>query len=163
MVWKGCKIIFLFIVATIFHWGGATLFSFFGLSVNLMLVFAVAFCANLKLEIGYPIAFVSGLFLDFFGTKLFGNNAFSFTAAACLMYSLRNRFDFESILPQVVTVFGLTCLVGILNSLLLAWFTSSMMWPGVWSVLGGAAVGAVCAPLVFWLVNRVLSEDTKAA
>lgn len=163
MVWKGCKIIFLFIVATIFHWAGATLFSFFGLSVNLMLVFAIAFCAELKLEVGYPVAFMAGLFLDFFGTRLFGNNAFSFTAAACLMYALRSRFDFESIFPQVFTVFGLTCFVSLLNSILLAWFTSAMMWPGTWSVVGGAAVGAAFAPFVFWLANRVLREDTKAA
>ena len=163
MIWKSCKIIFLFVLGTVFHWGGATLFSYFGLHVNLMLVFALALCAELKLEIGYPLAFISGLFLDFFGTRLFGNNAFSFTAAACLMYSLRSRFDFESILPQVFTVFGLTCLVGILNSVLLVWFTSSTMWPGTWSVLGGATVGAVFAPVVFWMVNRVLRDDTKAA
>ena len=119
----------------------------------MMLVFAVAFCTVLPLEVGYPVAFVCGLFLDFFGTKLFGNNAFSFTVAACVIYALRERIDFDGILPQVVTVFLAGCAVGILNSILLAWFTASSQWPGFWSLLGGAVVGAVFAPFVFGLMH----------
>lgn len=44
----------------------------------------------------------------FFGTKLFGNNAFTFTVAACVVYGLSERFDFDGIFPQMLTVFGLT-------------------------------------------------------
>ena len=96
--------------------------------------------------------------LDFFGTKLFGNNAFTFTVAACIVYALAERFDFDGIFPQIFTVFGLTFVVGALNSLLLVWFTSSSMWPGFWSLLGGSALGAVLAPAVFWTVRRVLGK-----
>ena len=153
MIWKGCKLIMLFLLATVCHWGLATLFSFCGLNVNMMLVFAIAFCAVVPLEAGYPLAFLCGLFLDFFGTKLFGNNAFTFTVAACVLYALRERLDFDGLLPQVVTVFLCTCVVGVLNSILLVWFTSASQWPGFWSLLGGAAVGAFFAPIVFWLVR----------
>lgn len=148
------KLAALFVMGTVCHWAGATFFSYVGLNVNIMLVFAIALCTVLKPEIGYPVAFLSGLFLDFFGTKLFGNNAFSFTVAACLVYNLRERFDFDSVFPQLMSVFGLTCLVGILNSILLWWFTSSAMWPGIFGLLGGALIGTLCAPLIFWIVRR---------
>lgn len=152
-MWKACKLVFLFVLATVGHWGFATMFSYAGLNVNFMLVFAIAFCTVAKLEIGYPVAFLCGLFLDFFGAKLFGNNAFSFTAAALVVYALRERIDFNGFLPQIATVFMLTCAVGVLNSLLLVWFTSSSLWPGTVSLLGGAVIGALLAPFVFVAVR----------
>ncbi len=152
-MWGLIKLVFLFLLATVCHWCLATVCSVWGLSVNVMLAFAVAFCTVLKPAFGYPAAFLCGLFLDFFGTKLFGNNAFTFTVAACIVYALAERFDFDGIFPQIFTVFGLT-----LNSLLLVWFTSSSMWPGFWSLLGGSVLGAVLAPAVFWTVRRVLGK-----
>lgn len=148
------KLLVLFIAGTVCHWAGVTFFSQAGLSINIMLVFTVALCSVLKPEVGYPVAFLSGLFLDFFGAKLFGNNAFSFTVAACVVYNLRERFDFDSIFPQMIATFGLTCLVAILNSILLWWFTAGVMWPGVWSLVGGALVGTFVAPLIFWWVRH---------
>ena len=156
------KLAALFILGTICHWAGATFFSYMGLSVNLMLVFVVALCSVLPAGAGYPLAFLSGLFLDFFGTKLFGNNAFSFTVAACVVYNLRERFDFDSVFPQMFVVFGLSCVVSILNSILLLWFTASTWWPGTVSVLGGALIGMLFAPFVFWMVRRGwLNNGTK--
>lgn len=155
-----CKLIFLFVFATVCHWALATLFSFCGLSVNMMLVFAIAFCTVLPLEAGYPIAFLCGLFLDFFGSRLFGNNAFSFTLTACVIYALRERIDFDGYIPQMVTVFVSTLAVGIVNSVLLVWFTSSSQWAGFWSTLGGAVVGGLAAPFVFGLVRFAFREAT---
>lgn len=157
-MWGLLKLVFLFLLATVCHWCLATVCSVWGLSVNVMLAFAVAFCTVLKPAFGYPAAFLCGLFLDFFGTKLFGNNAFTFTVAACIVYALAERFDFDGIFPQIFTVFGLTFFAGALNSLLLVWFTSSSMWPGFWSLLGGSVLGAVLAPAVFWTVRRVLGK-----
>ena len=155
------KLAVLFVLATICHWAGVTFFSYLGLSVNLMLVFMVALCSVLPARVGYTMAFLSGLFLDFFGTKLFGNNAFSFTLAACMVYSLRERFDFDSIFPQMISIFGLTCFVGIVNSILLLWFTGNALWPGVVSLLGGALIGTFAAPLIFWAVRRGLWNGSK--
>jgi len=163
MLYKAFKLIFLFVLGTVCHWAFATFFSFCGLSVNMMLVFAIAVCTVVPLEAGYLVAFFSGLFLDFFGARLFGNNAFLFTLAACAVYALRERIDFEAVVPQMVTVFLLTCTVGISNSLLVAWFTSFSQWPGLWSLLGGAVVGTFFAPFVFWLVRRVWGEETAPA
>ena len=156
-MWSFVKLLLLFVAATVCHWAFASLFSFWGMSVNIMLAFTAAFCAVLKPEFGYSAAFVCGLFLDFFGTKLFGNNAFSFTVAACIIYALAERFDFDGIVPQVVSVFGLSILVSVINALLVWWFASAAMWPGFWSVLGGAVIGALLAPAVFWLVRRTLN------
>ncbi len=157
-MWSFVKLIFLFLVATVVHWAFASSFSYWGLSVNMLLAFAAAFCAVLKPSFGYPAAFVCGLFLDFFGTKLFGNNAFTFTVCACIVYGLAERFDFDAVFPQMVTVFGLTVFAGVLNSLLFLWFTSASLWPGLWSLLGGSAIGGVLAPAVFWLVRRTLNK-----
>ena len=148
------KGIILFVVATVFHWAFSGIFAAWGLASNVMLVFVAALCSVLKPGAGYTVAFMGGLFLDFFGTKLFGNNAFSFTVAACVMYTLRERFDFDGVFPQIITAFVLTAGVGILNSLLLLWFTSQSMWPGVWSTLGGCVADGLLAPAVFWGVRR---------
>lgn len=154
------KLIFLFIIATVFHWGFASLFAQWGISVNTLLVFVTAFCALFKLPVAYSAAFLFGLFLDFFGTKLFGNNAFTFTVCACLICNLAPRFDFDELFPQMVAVFGLTWLAGILNTLLVYVFASASVWPGFFSLLGGAVVDAACAPLVFWLVRYVMGHSS---
>lgn len=156
-MWSFIKLLLLFIVATVCHWAFSSLFSFWGLSVNIMLAFTAAFCAVLKPAFGYSAAFVCGLFLDFFATKLFGYNAFSFTVASCVIYALAERFDFDGIFPQVISVFGLSVLVSVINALLVWWFASAAMWPGFWSVLGGAFFCALLAPAVFWIVRRVLA------
>ena len=121
-----------------------------------MSVFVVAFGALLKQPAAYTMAFICGLFLDFFGVKLFGNNAFTFTICACLVCNVAERFDFDGLFPQMVAVFGLTWLAGLLNTLLVWLFTSGSAWPGFFSLLGGACIGSMCAPFVFWLVRRVL-------
>ena len=153
------KLFFLFIIATVLHWAFVSLFAHWGISVNTLLVFVAAFCALLKLPVAYSAAFFGGLFLDFFGTKLFGNNAFTFTVCACVICNLAPRFDFDELFPQMVAVFGLTWLAGICNALLVYLFASASAWPGFWSLLGGAFVDGLCAPLVFWLVRRVMGSS----
>ena len=153
------KLIFLFLIATLCHWALVTFFARWGLSVNMMLVFVVAFCAFLKLPFAYSTAFFCGLFLDFFGTKLFGNNAFTFTACACLVCNIAPRFDFEEFFPQIVAVFSLTWFAAILNTFLIALFASASAWPGFLSLLGGSIVDGLCAPLVFLLVRWVMGNS----
>lgn len=154
------KLIFLFVVSTMCHWALATFFARWGLSVNMMLVFVTAFCAFFKLPFAYSMAFFCGLFLDFFGTKLFGNNAFTFTVCACLVCNIVPRFDFDEIFPQTVAVFALTWLAGILNTLLISLFASASVWPGFLSLLGGSIVDGCCAPFVFLLVRRVMGNSS---
>jgi len=154
------KLFILFVVATVFHWAFASLFVRWGISVNILLVFVTAFCALLKSPIAYTAAFLCGLFLDFFGTKLFGNNAFTFTICACLVCSMMDRFDFEELFPQMVAVFVLSWLAGLLNTILVFLFAHSNLWPGFWNLLVGSMLGAWSAPLVFWLVRRVLGNSS---
>ncbi len=150
----------LFVVATVFHWAFASLFVRWGISVNLMLVFVTAFCAILKAPVAYSAAFLCGLFLDFFGTKLFGNNAFTFTICACIVCNTVDRFDFEELFPQMVAVFALTWLAGIANTVLVFLFAHSDLWPGFWNLLVGATLDALCAPLVFWLVRWMVGSSS---
>ena len=154
------KLIFLFILATVCHWALATFFARWGLSVNMMLVFVTAICALFKLPFAYSGAFFCGLFLDFFGTKLFGNNAFTFTVCACLVCNIAPRFDFDEFFPQIVAVFALTWMTAILNTFLIFLFASANVWPGFLSILGGSMVDGFCAPLVFLLVRWVMGSSS---
>lgn len=154
------KLLILFIVATVLHWGFALVFARWGISVNLLLVFVTAFCALLSLSWAYTLTFVCGLFLDFFGTKLFGNNAFTFTLCACIICNIAPRFDFDDLFPQMVAVFCLTWLAGLVNTLFIYLFAASNVWPGFWSLLAGSLLDAFCAPFVFWLVHRVLGSSS---
>ena len=154
------KLICLFILATVFHWAFALFFAQWGLSVNIILVFVVAFCALLKDPWAYGMAFLCGLFLDFFNTKLFGSNAFTFTICACLVCNMVDRFDFDELFPQMVAVFCLSWLTGILTSLLVVLFAASSAWPGFWNMLGGAVLNAVLAPCAFWIVRRVTGNSS---
>ena len=159
MIAQATKLIGVFILATVCHWAFATLFTGWGISVNSMLVFVTAFCTLLKLPFAYTLAFVCGLFLDFFSTKVFGNNAFTFTVCACLVCNMTDRFDFEGIVPQMLVVFGLTWLCGLLNTLLVYLLASASVWPGFWSLLAGSIIDALLSPLVFWMVRRILQNS----
>lgn len=157
-MWSLVKLFIAFIGATVFHWAFATAFANIGIQVSVMLVFVVAVCTLLKPAYGYPVAFLCGLFLDFFGTKLFGNNAFTFCMVALFVYLISERFDFESILPQMVTVFCLSVFAVVFNALLLRIFTSSAMWQGVWSLLAGSMINALMAPVLFIVLRLMLSK-----
>lgn len=154
------RIFCLFVLATVFHWAFASLFARWGISANVILVFVAAFCALLKSPMAYSVSFLCGLFLDFFSAKLFGNNAFTFTICACLICNIVDRFDFDELFPQMVAVFGLSWLAGLLNTLLVAVFASSSAWPGFGSMLGGAALNAIFAPWVFWITRQVVGNSS---
>ena len=154
------KLACLFLLATVFHWAFASLFARWGLSVNIILVFVTAFCALLKESVAYSMVFLCGLFLDFFSTKLFGNNAFTFTVCACLVCNIVDRFDFDELFPQMVAVFGLSWLALLLNTALVAAFADSSAWPGLWSAFGGAVLNALFAPLIFLVVRRVVGNSS---
>ncbi len=157
------KLLFLFLSATVLHWGCMTLLGRWGIGVNVMLAFAVAVCAYLKPQYGYPVAFVCGLFLDFFGIKLFGHNALTFTLCAMAVYSLEKRLDFDSPVPQVITVVSLSLLSVLLNGLLLRVFAGAYAWGSFWALAGALLPEAGLAPLVFWGVRRTFSTELKAS
>lgn len=154
------KIFFLFLCATVCHWAFAGLFAHRGISVNMILVFVTAFCALFKLPFAYSLAFLCGLFLDFFSTKLFGSNAFTFTVCACIICNIAPRFDFEETFPQMVAVFSLAWLAALLNALLVYVFAGASVWPGFLNLLGGCVVDGLLAPAVFWWVRRVMGNSS---
>ena len=164
MLFHLAKLVLVFIAATVLHWAFSSFFALWGLSVNLLLVFVIAISAFCRPQIGYPAAFFCGLFLDFFSTKLFGYNAFSFTVAAWIVYGISARLDFESLFPQLITTFTLMLLVSILNNALVLLFTAGTIWAGWPNVLAGALLGMLVSPLIFSLVlwlfgNNTLSES----
>ncbi len=155
------KLLILFLLATVCHWAFMAVFGAVGITVNIMLIFSMVVCAYLKPEFGYPTAFLSGLFLDFFGVKLFGCNAFVFTLCACAVYGMEKRLDFDGIIPQIISVLLLTLLAGLFNLLLLKVFTGFSAWSGFWAFAGGITFNAVLAPIVFNILRRVFAPERK--
>ncbi len=156
------KLAILFLVATVLHWLCLALFGSWGISVNVMLVFMVAVCAYSRPAYGYPVAFICGLFLDFFGVKLFGHHACIFTLCAMMVYGLEKRIDFNAVLSQMVCVllFSLFAMIG--NSLLLKIFADLSSWNGWSAWLGGILLSTCISPAVFWLVRQLLIGKTKS-
>ena len=154
----GLKLFICFLCATVLHWGFMAVLGSWGGSLNLMLVFSIAVCACTKPEYGYPTAFLCGLFLDFFGVKLFGHNALLFTLCAVCVYALENRLDFETIAPQMVCVAGLSVFWAVSNWVLLQVFAGFSAWNGWWPFCAGIALSALLAPVVFWLVGAVFGR-----
>ena len=155
------KLFILFILSTVLHWTFMTVLGGVGVNLNVMLLFACAACAFLKPQYGYPVAFVCGLFLDFFGVKLFGNNALTFTLCALMIYSLEKRLDFEAPIPQMITIFALSLFAVLFNVLMLRIFAGFSTWPGFGAFLSGAVLNALLAPAVFWAVRRVCCKEIK--
>lgn len=160
-MWMVIKLFFFFLLATVLHWAFTAVLGGVGVSLNFMLVFAIAVCACMRPEYGYPTAFVCGLFLDFFGVKLFGHNALIFTLCAALVYGLENRVDFGAVLPQMVCVFVLELLAALGSWFMLDYFAGFSAWNGLGPLLGGTALCAVLAPGVFWVISRVFEDTGK--
>ena len=152
------KLFILFLIATVLHWAFTALLGSWSISMNFMLIFALAVCANTKPEYGYPTAFICGLFLDFFGVKLFGHNALLFTLCASCIYLLENRLDFDTATPQVVCVVGLGLFWTVANWVLLQVFAGFSAWNGWGPFIGGITLSALLAPGVFWLIGNVFEQ-----
>ncbi len=157
----GLKLFLFFIIATVLHWALMVVLGGWDISLNLMLVFAVAVCAFVKPEYGYPVAFICGLFLDFFGVKLFGHYAFMFTLCAAIVYGLEARVDFDSVLPQMVCAGLLALFSAVGNLILLKVFAGFSAWNGFWPFTGGIMLSALTAPAVFWAVRCAFSVKIK--
>ena len=155
-----CKLVLLFLIATVLHWMLTSIFGSWGQTLNFMLVFSVAVCVCVKPEYGYPTAFLCGLFLDFFGVKLFGHYALIFTLCAASIYSMENRLDFDSVVPQMVCICVLETIAALGNLILLKSLAGFSAWNGFFPFCGGIAISTLLAPVVFWLIRRVFAGKT---
>lgn len=156
------KLFLFFVAATLFHWAFTALLGGAGLSLNIMLVFACAACAFVKPAYGYPTAFLCGLFLDFFGVKLFGHNALVFTLCACAVYGLDKRLDFDAPIPQIIVILALGFAAAVLNQILLKWLAGFSAWSGFWPFIGGIVLNAFLAPFVFRAVRYAFGRQEQS-
>ena len=155
------KLLVLFLAATVLHWGCLALLGAWGISVNVMLVFVMAVCTYLKPEYGYPTAFVCGLFLDFFGVKLFGHHAFVLMWCAVAVYGLEKRVDLEAVMPQVASALVLTVFATLFNGILLKFFVGFSAWDGWGSFISSTMLTALLAPAIFWTLQHAFPTKTK--
>ena len=146
--------LFVFIVATIFYWLGLLVFSPLGISVNIMFAFSLIVAVILPQRYGYTFAFLSGLFLDFLGTSLFGSHALAFTLVMMLFYRVEDKIDFTDIIPQMI----LTSIFNIFQIFVFACiskvFTGIFVWQGWVDLLFGSVILGILMPLLFYITDK---------
>jgi len=150
-------LVFIFIVSTVAHWALASAGAGFNVGVNFMLAAGVAVCSFYPRWAGYAFMFFGGLFLDFFGVKMFGAYAFAFTLCAAAVYVSKKSLDFEVFTSQAALVFCLSLASVLVYNLAGIMFFKGVAWPGFFSLISGAAANAVMAPFIFYIV-KILSK-----
>jgi rod shape-determining protein MreD len=150
MIKNIAKITLLFFIATVLHWFCAGLGMPFGIRVNVMFVFTACVCLFLPPAYGYSAAFISGLFLDFFGANTFGIYAVAFNICASLTYLAARNMDFANIVTQAFMIFLLSIAGELVYGVLGIAFFKPPEMRGVLGILLGAACNAVLAPAVYY-------------
>lgn len=154
---KFLNILFIFLVATIIHWACILIFSSVGIGVGVMPVFCLIMAGMLNESGGYTFAFISGLFLDFFGSTLFGGYALVLTLIMFIYYIIHDKIDFKDIGPQVVVASVLNVLCVILYGILGSIFTEHFIWQGFKSLILGSVTTGFLMPPLYFLTVRYLS------
>lgn len=153
------NIFVIFIVATVCHWLALEVFARFDINAGIMVAFAVIVASLMPKFYGYLYGFASGLFLDFFGTAMFGGYALVFTAIIYIFYTLDDKIDFKDIGPQLAVPFGLNILSVVLYGLASKIFTGEFIWNGFYSLVLGSLITALLLPALYQLTVRLFLFD----
>ncbi len=151
---KFLKCFAIFILATVAHWIAVELFSPLGVTVGVMFVFSLIMACALSELGGYIFAFISGLFLDFFGTMLFGANALVFTLMLFLFYRIDDKIDFKDIGPQFVITVCLNIFCVLTYGVLGFIFSGVFIWQGFKSLIFGSLLSGLLLPAAYLLVTK---------
>lgn len=150
------KIFILFVFMTILHWVGVSFMGIFRPDVMFIFAMALAVCA-LPLE-GYIFIFLSGLFLDFWGSSLFGGYALTFCLIAYAIYFLRDRMNFENIISQVVLIFVASLFAGFAYSMTSYIFSGIYISETFVEMFRKALFDCIFAPIIFFIVFKVMQQ-----
>ncbi len=141
---------------TILHWVGVSFMGIFKPDVMFLFAMALAITA-LPLE-GYIFIFLSGLFLDFWGSSLFGGYALTFCLIAYAIYFLRDRMNFENIISQIVLIFVASVFAGIVYSFTSYVFSGIYISETFIEVFRKALFDCIFAPIIFFIVFKVMHQ-----
>ena len=144
----------VFIIATIFYWLGLLILSPLGLSVNIMFAFCLIIAVLLPQRYGYTFAFLSGLFLDFLGTSLFGSQALAFTLVMMLFYRVEDKIDFTDVIPQMILTGIFNVLLVFIFAVISKIFTGVFVWQGWGNLIFGSLILGLVMPFLFYLTDR---------
>jgi len=154
---KFLNAILIFLVATVIHWIFMLAFSPFDINIGIMLAFCLIMGSLISESGGYVFAFISGLFLDFFRSTLFGGYALVFTLIMFIFNIIHDKIDFKDIGPQlfVTSALNIVCIIlyGILGSI----FTGHFIWQGFKSLIFGSAFTGLLMPVLYSLTVRYLT------
>lgn len=150
------SVFFIFIIATLLHWFFIEIFSPLSITVGVMFAFSLVMARALPEPGGYTFAFISGLFLDFFGNVLFGGYALVFTIMMFIFYKIDDKIDFKEVGPQLVITTFLNLIAVILYGLFGKIFTGSFLWHGFRSLLVGSLITGLLLPVVYLAVTKYL-------
>ncbi len=154
------NVFLIFIAATIFYWLGLIFFAPLGLSINIMFAFSIIIAVMLPPRYGYTFAFLSGLFLDFLGTSLFGSHALAYTLIMILFYRIKDNFEFKENIPQMAITSVLNFFLILVFGLISKIFTGIFFWQGWKDLILGSIILGLIMPLFYAIVNKFLAFDT---
>ena len=146
--------VIIFIMATLLHWIFVEIFSAFSITVGVMLAFSLIMASLLSESGGYTFAFISGLFLDFFASSMFGGYALVFTVMLFIFYKIDDKIDFREPGPQLVITALLNIASVLFYGILARVFTGAFVWQGITSLLAGSLVTALILPLLYLFITR---------
>ena len=147
----------IFIMATLIHWLFIEIFSPFSVTVGVMFAFSLIVARLMPDLGGYTFAFLSGLFLDFFGNVMFGGYALVFTIIIFIFYRVADKIDFKDTGPQIIITTFLNMSSVILYGLLGKIFTGSFLWQGLNSLLLGSFITGLLLPVMYLAVTKYLT------
>ncbi|WP_428897069.1 rod shape-determining protein MreD [Parelusimicrobium proximum] len=149
------KLILVFLLSTVLHWSFANFGVEYTSGISVMFVFMFVCCVMLPPAYGHAAAFVSGLFLDFFGTSMFGMYAFTYTLSAMIIYMTAKNIAFNHLLAQVLTVFALSFCAELFYSGIGSVFFKGVPWHGFWPIITGSFINGILAVPMFALFRFI--------
>lgn len=130
----------------------------FVLRPDLVLILSVILSVKLKKEKAVTWAFLSGWFMD--ALFSFGFiNAFSKTAAACLVVFLKKFLMWPEMQLSAFLVLVLTPVSKLIEMFLLkAFYSQNVPW---WPILGVTVINLILTPLIFYLLDRPIQSENE--
>ena len=119
-----------------------------------MFAFCLIVAVLLPQRYGYTFAFLSGLFLDFLGTSLFGSQALAFILTMMLFYRVEDKIDFTDIIPQMILTGLFNILLIFIFAILSKIFTGVFVWQGFADLILGSVILGILMPLLFYITDR---------
>ncbi len=158
---KTLNSLLILLVATILHWVAIETFGRVNINVAIMLIFALITANIMSKNTAYAYAFLSGLFLDFFGSVMFGGYALVFVFLIYIFRKFDDKINFSEVGPQLVIPFIFNIMLVLLYGVLGSMFAGKFIWQGARSLVLGSIITALLLPILYRGTEKFLIFTKK--